>query len=136
MEICCDVSEENLNKIKSLYGNTQTTNNIDDVLNNENINGVVISTPAVTHYDLAKKALMNGKHVFVEKPLSLKISEAEELVKISNEKKKILMVGNSAKQAGWMYECGVKLKLNKNKAVCTVCKKKYTLKSNRVTESK
>ena len=94
LEICCDVSEENLNKVTSLYGGLKTTNDFDDILNDANIDGVVISTPAVTHYDLAKKALMSGKHVFVEKPLSLKISEAEELVNLSNEKKKILMVGH------------------------------------------
>lgn len=94
LEICCDVSDENLNKIKALYSGLKITNNTDIVFKNADINGVVISTPAVTHYDLAKKALMSGKHVFVEKPLSLKISEAEELLELSNKNKKILMVGH------------------------------------------
>lgn len=56
--------------------------------------GVVIATPAATHFALAKEALLAGKHVFVEKPLALSASEAEELVALACATGRILMVGH------------------------------------------
>ena len=55
---------------------------------------VVIATPAVTHFALAKEALLCGKHVFVEKPLALSGVEAEELVGLAREQARVLMVGH------------------------------------------
>lgn len=55
---------------------------------------VVIATPAPTHYELAKQALLAGKDVFVEKPLTLYSHEAEELVRLAEERDRILMVGH------------------------------------------
>jgi UDP-2-acetamido-3-amino-2,3-dideoxy-glucuronate N-acetyltransferase len=54
----------------------------------------VISTPASTHYELTKRALLSKKHVFVEKPLSLKLEEGEELRKLAKRTEKVLMVGH------------------------------------------
>ncbi len=56
--------------------------------------GVVIAAPATKHFDLAQKALKAGKHVFVEKPLSLKVKDAEKLCNLAKETKKKLMVGH------------------------------------------
>ncbi len=58
------------------------------------IPGVVIATPAETHYDLAKTALLAGKDVFVEKPLALQYDQAAELVALAAERTRILMVGH------------------------------------------
>jgi len=58
------------------------------------LKGVVISSPAVFHYSMAKQALLADKDVFVEKPLSLTVKEGEELVKLAEQKGKILMVGH------------------------------------------
>ncbi|MBL41922.1 MAG: hypothetical protein CMM49_04580 [Rhodospirillaceae bacterium] len=66
----------------------------ENLLDDKGINAVAIATPAITHYKLAKAALMSGKDVFVEKPIALNINDAEELVKIAKEKNKILMVGH------------------------------------------
>lgn len=55
---------------------------------------VVVATPAPTHYEIAKKALLAGKDVFVEKPLALSFSQARELVEIAENKGRILMVGH------------------------------------------
>lgn len=55
---------------------------------------VAIATPASTHYAVAKEALKAGKHVFVEKPLTLKAAEAEELVDLAHREGRILMVGH------------------------------------------
>ncbi len=54
----------------------------------------MIATSAKTHYELVKKALLHDKHVYVEKPFTLNVTEAEELVKLAEEKDKILMVGH------------------------------------------
>jgi len=55
---------------------------------------VVIATPAATHFSLVKEALLCGKHVFVEKPLALSVAEAEELVALAQNKRRVLMVGH------------------------------------------
>ena len=64
------------------------------VLSNPDIDAVAIATPAVTHYELTKKALLSGKDVFVEKPLALHVHEGEELVKLARSQERILMVGH------------------------------------------
>ncbi|NRA74128.1 MAG: Gfo/Idh/MocA family oxidoreductase [Rickettsiales bacterium] len=67
---------------------------LDHIIQDKNILGVVIATPAATHYKFAKKALKAGKHVFVEKPMTLSLKHAQELCKIAEEMQKILMVGH------------------------------------------
>lgn len=59
------------------------------------IDGVVIATPVRTHYPLAKEALLHGKHVLVEKPLTANVAEAEELVALAQAQQRILMVGHT-----------------------------------------
>lgn len=56
--------------------------------------GVMIATPAATHYDLAKRALLAGKHVFVEKPIALDVQDAHSLCALAKYQGKILMVGH------------------------------------------
>lgn len=65
-----------------------------DILNNPEINGIVIAVPAAMHFDMAKKYLLAGKDVLVEKPLALTVKEGEELVQIAQKEKRILMVGH------------------------------------------
>ena len=64
------------------------------MLNNINITAVCISLPAEMHYNYAKKSLLAYKDVYVEKPITLCINEAEELIKIAKDNNKILMVGH------------------------------------------
>jgi predicted dehydrogenase len=59
------------------------------------VDGVVIATPVRTHYQLAKEALLHGKHVLVEKPLTANVAEAEELVALAQAQQRILMVGHT-----------------------------------------
>lgn len=66
----------------------------DDVLADPAINGVVIATRAETHFQLAKRALTAGKHVFVEKPLVLDEDEAEQLIAHAASVGRVLMVGH------------------------------------------
>jgi UDP-2-acetamido-3-amino-2,3-dideoxy-glucuronate N-acetyltransferase len=65
-----------------------------DVLQDDNVRGVVISTPAVMHFAMAKHALLAGKDVFVEKPLALSVAEGAELVELAAKCSRILMVGH------------------------------------------
>ncbi|MGC8962837.1 MAG: Gfo/Idh/MocA family protein [Candidatus Bipolaricaulaceae bacterium] len=65
-----------------------------ELLSASDILAVVIATPAATHYEVAKEALLAGKHVFVEKPLALRTKEAEELLDLARSKGRTLMVGH------------------------------------------
>ena len=90
----CDINEEALKNYNSLYPDINTTTNWDSVLNNKEISAVCIALPAEMHYMFTKKSLLAGKDVYVEKPITLDIKEAEELVKIAKNNNKILMVGH------------------------------------------
>jgi predicted dehydrogenase len=72
----------------------QTTSNVEDVFHSD-VDGVIVATPVRTHYRLAKEALLHGKHVLVEKPLTANVAEAEELVALAEEQQRILMVGHT-----------------------------------------
>ncbi len=67
---------------------------LDDMLAGAELDAVVISAPAVTHYPLAKRALLAGKDVFVEKPFTLKTAHAEELCALAQAGGRVLMVGH------------------------------------------
>ncbi|MBN1384073.1 MAG: Gfo/Idh/MocA family oxidoreductase [Elusimicrobia bacterium] len=89
----CDSDDNLLNKLKENYPDIKCEKNFNKILSDKNIAGVVISTPASSHYELVKKSLENGKNVLVEKPFTTSVKEAEELVKLAKNKKLILMVG-------------------------------------------
>ncbi len=72
----------------------QTTTTIKDVFLSD-VHAVVIATPVSTHYQLAREALLHGKHVLVEKPLTANVAEAEELVALALQQQRILMVGHT-----------------------------------------
>ncbi|MGC9516133.1 MAG: Gfo/Idh/MocA family oxidoreductase [Methanomicrobiales archaeon] len=94
LRIVCDLDEETLMEFKNTYPDIITTTSFQQILDDDNIQGIVISTPAVLHYHMVKKALLCGKDVFVEKPLSLSVDEGEDLVRIAEENGNILMVGH------------------------------------------
>lgn len=91
---CCDLNEKNLKKVKESFPNVRITKNLNDILNDSSINAVCVSTPAIKHFDIVKACLEAGKHVLVEKPLTTSLIESEELVEISRQNDKILMVGH------------------------------------------
>ena len=90
----CDIDTNLLSKHKSNYPEIETTTDWNIALSNANIDRVCIALPAHLHYTFAKKSLEAGKHVYVEKPITLDITQAEELNKIAKEKNLILMVGH------------------------------------------
>jgi len=91
----CDVNIKSLAKARSRYPSLQVTTNADDVLTDPQVDAVAIVTPLAYHFPLAKKALENGKHVFVEKPFTRNSSEAEELIDLADRKKLQIMVDHT-----------------------------------------
>ncbi|MDA1061284.1 MAG: Gfo/Idh/MocA family oxidoreductase [bacterium] len=81
-------------KVSEISQSIPFTTNKNDVIKNSDINGVIIATPAETHFELAKECLENGKHVLVEKPITLKSDEAKILVELAKSKNLQIMAGH------------------------------------------
>src|SRR5258708_12963854 len=75
---CCDLDAARRQKIARQYPGVAMFNNVDDLLDSD-VEAVLVATPIATHYELARRALLAGKHVFVEKPLSDTSVRAREL---------------------------------------------------------
>jgi predicted dehydrogenase len=93
--IACDSDPKAKDWLDVDYPGVHFVQQTDSLLNDKKLDAVVIATPASDHFQLAKECLLADKHVFVEKPLSLTVQEAEELVQISTKKNLILMVGHT-----------------------------------------
>lgn len=81
-------------QLKKSYPDVDLGLSLNDLLAQKNIQGIVVATPAETHFTIAREALLAGKHVYVEKPLVLMEKDAEELIGIAQSKHLILMVGH------------------------------------------
>ena len=90
----CDIDEKSLKSFQEKYPNLNIYTDSKILLENPKVKAVVIASPAVTHFTLAKEALLADKDVFVEKPISLNYRDGEELVSLAKEKNKVLMVGH------------------------------------------
>lgn len=95
MKIICDASEQRLKHMRKLHHDVATTNQFNDLLQDKELDAIVVATPVRFHYEMAKAALLAGKHVFVEKPLARTVAEAEELVALAEKNGLILMVGHT-----------------------------------------
>ena len=95
-----DLNSEKINNIKIKYSNVLIANNIDEIIKSKDINAVVIATPPSTHFELAFKALNNGKHVLVEKPLATSSSECKQLISEAKRKNLVLMVDHTFTYTG------------------------------------
>ena len=90
----CDSQPARLQQLAAKYSGIRVESSFDAILNGSGIDGVVIATPAETHYSIAKAALEAGKDVFVEKPLVLRCEDAEKLMSLAESTRRILMVGH------------------------------------------
>jgi predicted dehydrogenase len=72
----------------------QTTTQVEEMWRSD-VDGVIIAAPVRVHYQLAKEALLAGKHVLVEKPLTTSVAEAEELIALAQKQQRVLMVGHT-----------------------------------------
>ena len=90
----CDVDEERRAQAAQSYPAARVTSSFGDVLADGSVEAVVVATPVPTHYELARRALEAGKHVFVEKPPAMRGAEIEELCELAEERDLVLMPGH------------------------------------------
>src|SRR5215213_4730049 len=90
----CDLDESKRTRLESLYPDARFTGNFEELLADDELDAVVIASPAPTHASLARQTLLADKDVFVEKPLALSPTDAIQLVRLAYEKERILMVGH------------------------------------------
>ena len=91
----CEQNTKLLSALSNAHGYPiRTTTSYSDLLDDADIDAIVIATPPVTHAQFAMQALSRGKHVFVEKPLALGVDEAIQMIHLSRERQKVLMVGH------------------------------------------
>src|SRR6266849_3332919 len=95
VEMLCDMNPSALARAKKNYPSLEVTTNPDEILKSPKIDAVAVVTPVWTHYKLAKAALENGKHVFVEKPFTSSSEQAEELINLAARKNLKIMVDHT-----------------------------------------
>jgi predicted dehydrogenase len=94
VKTCCDLDEAALARIGSQHPGIATTTDYGVLLGDPDIEAVVVTAPTPSHYELAKAALLTNRHVFVEKPIALAVAQAEDLVALATERRRVLMVGH------------------------------------------
>jgi predicted dehydrogenase len=90
-----DPSPERRGFVGTEFPRTQAVPNIDIALDDPAITGVIVATPAGSHFELARRSLLAGKHVFVEKPLAQTVEQVDELEALSTERKLVVMTGHT-----------------------------------------
>jgi predicted dehydrogenase len=91
----CDKSSGALKRLRQAHPSLDVTSDPAAILSSRAIDAVAVVTPVWTHYELAKSALTSGKHVFVEKPFTSSVAQAEELIELAEKKKLIIMVDHT-----------------------------------------
>ncbi len=91
----CDQDHRALQKVQRNYPDMLVTQDSNDIIFAPDIDAVAVITPVSTHYEIAKKALLNGKHIFVEKPFTASIQQAEELIELAERKNLTIMVDHT-----------------------------------------
>ena len=94
-EMVCDMSPKALARVRKAYPGIKAVSDPNEVLRSPDIDAVAVITPVWTHYELAKKALENGKHVFIEKPFTSSSAQAEELIELAARKNLTIMVDHT-----------------------------------------
>jgi predicted dehydrogenase len=90
-----DSSAERRNFIETNFPKTKAVESWKPVLSDPTVNAVIVATPAGTHFELAREALLAGKHVFVEKPLATKAAEVDELGRLGHARGLVVMAGHT-----------------------------------------
>ncbi len=89
----CDINEAAAKAVGTQFG-AQYTNRVDDVLSRKDVDAVTICTPTMTHREVATRALLAGKHVLVEKPMTNTVSEAQQLLSLADRRRLRIMPGH------------------------------------------
>ncbi|MDH3602648.1 MAG: Gfo/Idh/MocA family oxidoreductase [Candidatus Tectomicrobia bacterium] len=91
----CDFNPIAIEYAQKEYPHLPIVSDYNEIVSSKEIDVVAIITPVSTHYELAKKALQNGKHVFVEKPMAPTSDQVEKLIEIAEKKKLLIMVDHT-----------------------------------------
>jgi len=91
----CDFSADRLQAASKLYPQIDVVKDADEIFKDTTLDAVGVATPVSTHFDLAKKALLADKHVWLEKPMTEKVEQGEELIELAQKKKKVLLVDHT-----------------------------------------
>jgi predicted dehydrogenase len=103
LTVICDQSSDRLALVRQRYRTIDTCDRLDDLLARDDVDGVVIATPAATHEALVRATLSSGRHVLVEKPMSLRADGCEALCDLAERAGRVLMVGYT-----FLYNAGVR----------------------------
>src|SRR5450432_208829 len=95
IKMVADGRQERLNLLAKIFPSIQGVRDADEIINNKEVDAVVIATPVFTHFALAKRALLNGKHVLIEKPMTSSVAEADELIDLAAQKGLTLMADHT-----------------------------------------
>ncbi len=93
--VVCDKNAAALRRVKQAYPFMQVSSDVEATLASPDIDAIAVITPVWTHFELAKAALQNGKHVFVEKPFTSTTAQSEELVELAEKKNLRTMVDHT-----------------------------------------
>jgi predicted dehydrogenase len=91
----CDTDPERLERFGRRYPSVRLTQDLDEILEDPDIDGVLLATPVFTHYELARRCVEAEKHTFVEKPLAESTARVDELIELSAERGVTLMCGHT-----------------------------------------
>jgi len=95
VEMVCDSNPAALARVRKSYPGIRAVSDAREILRSPDIDAVAVITPVWTHYELAKAALENGKHVFIEKPFTSNSAQAEELIELAERKGLTIMVDHT-----------------------------------------
>jgi predicted dehydrogenase len=91
----CDLDAARLERFARRYPGLAVTSQLDEILDDPALDGVLLATPVFTHYELARRCLQAGKHVLVEKPLASTTAQASELIEVARAQELVLMCGQT-----------------------------------------
>jgi predicted dehydrogenase len=91
----CDRSAAARKKVAKAYPDVLVTDDSAELMSSPDIDAIAVVTPVWTHYELAKAALLNGKHIFVEKPFTSNAAQAQELIELAAQKNLKIMVDHT-----------------------------------------
>jgi len=91
----CDLNQQSLKKVKKAFSQVRVTTDCHELIKDPEVDAVAIATPVFTHYELAQKALQEGKSVFVEKPFTYTVAEGEKLIELAEKKNLKIMVDHT-----------------------------------------
>jgi len=95
VRMVADGRQERLNLLAKTFPSIQGVKGAEDIIGSSEVDAIVIATPVHTHFELAKRALLQGKHVLIEKPMTSSVREADELIELATRKGLTLMADHT-----------------------------------------